>query len=87
MNLIFNVGPSLTRLPPFEFMEIEYLINMDLSSKLDFADVASNVGYGGRIVKPDQIKSEVTLRCSFNKNASIQRSDTKGINAGISSFD
>ena len=59
--VIFNVFRSLSSPPPYKFEDYEFLVYMDLHSKVDFDDAQVRARYGGHVVHPEGIKPDVTI--------------------------
>lgn len=83
MILIFNVRRALTAPPPYEVDPYEYVIHMDLHSQVSFDSQEDRARYGGTIVQPEGLKSDVTIKFKLNKDLTVVggRPSFEGLNA------
>jgi hypothetical protein len=71
MILIFNVRRSLTSPEPYKLDPFEYVIHMDLHSKVSFESEEDRARYGGTIMQPEELKSDVTIKFKLNNDTSV----------------
>src|SRR6266571_233714 len=72
MIAILNVRRSLTAPPPYELGPYEYVINMDLHSKVTLDDAGNNARYGGTVVNPGGISPDVQIKIHLNNDTTLK---------------
>lgn len=72
MIAILNVHRSLTSPPPYDLDPYEFIINMDLHSKISFDDAGNNARYGGTVMNPGGISPDVQIRMKLNPDTSVK---------------
>ncbi|HEV2722490.1 MAG TPA: DUF4331 family protein [Thermoanaerobaculia bacterium] len=72
MIAILNVRRALTAPPPYDLDPYEYIINMDLHSKVSFDDPANNARYGGTVVNPGGIAPDVQIHLKLNNDTTLK---------------
>lgn len=83
MILIFNVRRSLTSPGPYKVDPYEYVIHMDFHSKVSFDSQEDRARYGGTILQPEGLKSDVTIKFKLNNDLTVVggRPSFEGLNA------
>jgi len=79
MIAILNVRRSLTAPPPYELEPYEYIINMDLHSKVTLDDAANNARYGGTVVNPGGISPDVQIKIHLNNDTTLKSKVITGL--------
>jgi len=79
MIAILNVRRALTAPPPYVLAPYEYIINMDLHSKINFDDPANNARYGGTVVNPGGISPDVQIRIKLNDDTTLKSKVITGL--------
>jgi len=79
MIAILNVRRSLTAAPPYDFEPYEYIINMDLHSKVTLDDAANNARYGGTVVNPGGISPDVQIKIQLNNDTTLKSKVITGL--------
>ena len=72
MIAILNVRRSLTAAPPYDLEPYEYIINMDLHSKVTLDDAGNNARYGGTVVNPGGISPDVQIKIHLNNDTTLK---------------
>jgi hypothetical protein len=72
MIAILNVRRALTAPPPYDLEPYEYIINMDLHSKVSLDDVANNARYGGTVMNPGGISPDVQIKIHLNNDTTLK---------------
>jgi hypothetical protein len=79
MIAILNVRRSLTAPPPYDLEPYEYIINMDLHSKVTLDDVANNARYGGTVANPGGISPDVQIKIHLNNDTTLKSKVITGL--------
>jgi len=79
MIAVLNVRRALTAPPPYDLEPYEYIINMDLHSKIDFSDAGNNARYGGTVLNPGGISPDVQIRIKLNNDTSLKSKTITGL--------
>lgn len=79
MIAILNVHRALTAPPPYVLEPYEFIINMDLHSKINFNDVGNNARYGGTVENPGGISPDVQIKIHLNNDTSVKSKAFTGL--------
>ncbi|MEA1673876.1 hypothetical protein [Nitrospirillum sp. BR 11163] len=71
MILIFDVNRALLAPKPYNLAPYDYEIHMDLTTPLSFQDPAIRARYGGTVLVPDQIHSDVTIKVKLQDDVTV----------------
>ena len=77
--LVYNVFRSLSTAPPYNFENYEFVIYMDLHSKINFDDEQVRARYGGHVVHPEGIKPDVTITIDISNQATLASQKVEGL--------
>lgn len=77
--VIFNVFRSLSTPAPYELEKYEFVVYMDLHSKLDFGDAQVRARYGGHVVHPEGIQPDVTITIGLSDRAELAEKRIEGL--------
>lgn len=77
--LIFNVFRSLSTPAPYQLDEYEYVIYMDLHSKINYDDAEIRARYGGHVVHPEGISPDVTITLGLDEQAQLASKNVDGL--------
>jgi len=77
--LIYNVFRSLSSPAPYELDQYEFVIYMDLHSKINYDDVQVNARYGGHVVHPEGISPDVTITIGLDDQAQLASKKVDGL--------
>ena len=72
MILVLNVRRALTAPKPYNLEGIEFVVHMDLHSQVTFDSNEDRARYGGTIVKPDGLTSDVTIKFQLNNDTTVK---------------
>jgi hypothetical protein len=70
--LIFNVRKSLTNPKPYSLEDYEYVINIDLTTPVNFTSDEDRARYGGTIPVPDKLHPDVTIKVRLQDDTSLK---------------
>ncbi len=76
---ILTVYKSLNSSPPYNFEDYEFVINMDLHSKINYDDDGVRARYGGHVVHPEGIKPDASITLTLNNQAELVGKNVEGI--------
>lgn len=77
--LVYNVFRSLASPPPYHFEDYEFLLYLDLHSKIDFADEQVRARYGGHVVHPEGLSPDATITIHINDQAELAAKEVQGL--------
>lgn len=77
--VIYNVFRSLSAPAPYELERYEFVVYMDLHSKLDFSDAEVRARYGGHVVHPEGIAPDVTISIELSNEATLAGKKVEGL--------
>ena len=77
--LILDVRPSLVTPGPYDLSGNEFMVYMDLDSKVTFDNAADRARYGGTVVSPGGIGADVTISLQLNDDASLKEKKITGL--------
>jgi hypothetical protein len=77
--LIFNVFRSLSAPPPYQLEDYEYVLYLDLHSKIDYSDEQIRARYGGHVVHPEGISPDATITVSISNQATLADKKVEGL--------
>lgn len=77
--LVFNVYRALTIPPPYHLEDYDFLVYLDLHSKIDYSDAGINARYGGHVVHPEGIKPDVTIQLKLSNQAALLDKSVEGL--------
>ena len=72
--VMMNVFPGLSSNPPFEFDDLEFVINFDTHTQVVFDNAADKARYGGTVVNAEGIKADSSIRYSLMNDVSAFKS-------------
>lgn len=80
-RLVFILGThrALSVAGPYNLEPYEFAIHIDLDSRISFTDAEDRARYGGTVVDPTAISSEVTLAFRLNDDASLREQRFEGL--------
>ena len=79
MIVILNTRRALTTPPPYQLEPFEFAIYMDLHSKVTVDNAEERARYGGSIVKPEDIKEDVTIKIRLKNDATLNTVKYEGL--------
>jgi len=79
MVVVLNVHRALTLPPPYELGPYEFIVNMDLHSKINFNDVGNNARYGGTVENPGGISPDVQIKFKLNDDTTVKSKVITGL--------
>ncbi|MBL8298070.1 MAG: hypothetical protein JNN30_06920 [Rhodanobacteraceae bacterium] len=77
--LVFNVYKQLAKQPPYTFGEYEFVINMDLHSRIDYSDETVRARYGGHVVDSLGIKPDASITVHIDNNGNLEKKTVVGL--------
>lgn len=77
--LVFNVYRSLTIAPPYDLEDYEFVVYLDLHSKIDYSNPDINARYGGHVVHPEGIAPDVTINIQLSNQATLAGKNVEGL--------
>lgn len=77
--LVFNVYRSLTIAPPYDLEDYEFVVYLDLHSKIDYSNPDINARYGGHVVHPEGIAPDVTINIQLSNQATLAGKQVEGL--------
>ena len=79
MILVLNIRRGLTNPKPYNLEPFEYAVHMDLTSPVTFENAADRGHYGGTIVAPARLRSDVTIRIKLNNDTTLNNISFAGL--------
>jgi hypothetical protein len=79
MILIFDVRKSLLAAKPYNLGPYEYVVHMDLTSPVTYDDDQARLRYGGTVVKPEGLHSDVTIKIHLNDDTTLKDKSFAGL--------
>ncbi len=77
--LVYNVFRSLSSPPPYHFEDYEFVVYMDLHSKINYDDTMIRARYGGHVVHPEGIKPDATITIHISNQAELAGKEVEGL--------
>lgn len=77
--LVYNVFRSLSSPPPYHFEDYEFVIYMDLHSKINYDDTMVRARYGGHVVHPEGIEPDATITIHLSNQAELAGKEVAGL--------
>jgi hypothetical protein len=79
MIVVLNIRRALTNPKPYNLEPFEYAVHMDLTSAVAFENAADRGHYGGTIVAPERLRSDVTIRIKLNNDTTLKNISFAGL--------
>lgn len=79
MIVIFNVRRALRAPKPYHLSPYRYVVHMDLHPEVSFASDEDRLRYGGTLLQPESLESEVTLTFELNDDTTLKSKSFEGL--------
>ena len=79
MIVILNIRRALTNPKPYNLARFEYVVHMDLTSPVSFDNPEDRGRYGGTIVVPEKLHSDVTISVKLNDDTALKSLNFTGL--------
>jgi hypothetical protein len=79
MIVIFNVRRALRAPKPYNLSPYSYVVHMDLHPEVSFASEEDRLRYGGTLLQPEGLQSEVTLTFQLNDDTTLKSKKFEGL--------